>query len=147
MSKFNGIEYDEPLTDIEVITICPYCSKKFLNKQSYRNHIVRGYCSMCDIKTGKSLSEEIKISSNYLEKKRYMSKADEMFEELGYENIIDNDNYIQYEFEGIYMDNEIIFDLKGKTIKKEYSTGESQEINIQEIQAINEKCKELDWLQ
>lgn len=76
-----------------------------------------------------------------------MSKADEMFEELGYENIIDNDNYIQYEFEGIYMDNEIIFDLKGKTIKKEYSTGESQEINIQEIQAINEKCKELDWLQ
>jgi len=44
------------------------------------------------------------------------------------------------------VDNEIKFDLKGKTILKEYSTGESQEITIQELQAINKKCQELGWL-
>ena len=75
-----------------------------------------------------------------------MSEADEMFKELGYEILINNNLYIQYEFEGIYMDNEIKFDLKGKTILKEYSCGESREITMQELQAINEKCKELGWL-
>lgn len=44
------------------------------------------------------------------------------------------------------MDNEIKFDLKGKTILKEYSTGESQEITIQELQAINKKVEELGWM-
>lgn len=72
--------------------------------------------------------------------------ADEMFEELGYKILIENNHYIQYEFEGIYMDNEIKFDLKGKTILKEYSTGESQEITMPELQAINKKCEELKWI-
>ncbi len=75
-----------------------------------------------------------------------MRIADEMFEKLGYEKIIDNVDFIQYEFEGIYMDNEIRFDLKARTITKEYSNGESQEISLQELQAINKKCKELGWL-
>lgn len=66
MSKFNGVEYDEPLTDIEIITVCPYCHKKFLNKKSYRNHIVKGYCIMCDTKTGKSLAEETRIPLDLL---------------------------------------------------------------------------------
>ena len=80
-----------------------------------------------------------------------MSEADKMFEELGYEKIVEDSIYIQYEFEGFYMDNvpflnEIKFDLKGKTILKEYSNGDSQEITLQELQAINKKCEELGWL-
>lgn len=76
-----------------------------------------------------------------------MSKADEMFEELGYKILFKDKNIIQYEFEGVYMDNEIKFDLKGKTVLKEYSTGESQEITMQELQAINKECKELGWIE
>lgn len=72
--------------------------------------------------------------------------ADEMFEKLGYEILFKDKNIIQYELEGKYMDNEIRFDLKGKTVLKEYSTGESQEISIQELQAINKKCEELGWI-
>ena len=75
-----------------------------------------------------------------------MSKSDKMFKDLGYEKIIANIDTIQYEFEGFYMDNEIRFDLKARTIIKEYSNGESQEISIQELQAINEFCKERRWL-
>lgn len=76
-----------------------------------------------------------------------MKTADKTFEELGYKILFKDKDIIQYEFEGVYMDNEIKFDLKGKTILKEYSTGESQEITIQELQAINKKCKELGWIQ
>lgn len=72
--------------------------------------------------------------------------ADEMFEELGYKILFEDKKIIQYEFEGIYMDNEIKFDLKGKTVLKEYSTGESQEISTQELQAINKKVEELGWI-
>lgn len=72
--------------------------------------------------------------------------ADEMFKELGYEILFKNEKMIQYEFEGVYMDNEIKFDLKGKTVLKEYSTGESQEITIEELQAINKKVEELGWI-
>lgn len=71
--------------------------------------------------------------------------ADEMFEELGYKILFEDKKEIQYEFEGIYMDNEIKFDLKEKTVLKEYSTGESQEISTQELQAINKKVEELGW--
>lgn len=73
--------------------------------------------------------------------------ADEMFEELGYKILFEDKKIIQYEFEGIYMDNEIKFDLKGKTVLKEYSTGESQEISTQELQAINKKVHELGWIE
>lgn len=76
-----------------------------------------------------------------------MKTADEIFEELGYKILFKDKDIIQYEFEGVYTDNEIKFDLKGKTILKEYSTGESQEITIQELQAINQKCKELGWIE
>ena len=75
-----------------------------------------------------------------------MQTADEMLKKLGYQILFKDDKTIQYEFEGIYMDNEIKFDLKGKTVLKEYSTGESQEITMQELQAINKKCEELKWI-
>lgn len=75
-----------------------------------------------------------------------MSKADKLLKELGYEKIIENKNIVQYEFEGFYMDDEIKFDIKGKTVLKEYSDGESQEITMQELKAINKKCEELGWI-
>lgn len=74
-----------------------------------------------------------------------METADEMFEELGYEILFKNEKMIQYEFEGFYMDTEIKFDLKGKIVLKEYSTGESQEITMEELQVINKKVEELGW--
>lgn len=64
----------------------------------------------------------------------------------GYKVLFENKETIQYEFDGFYIDNEIKFDLKGKTVLKEYSTGESQEITMQELQAINKKCQELGWV-
>lgn len=65
MPKFNGIKYKETVKDIVVIDVCQYCSKKFLNKKSYRNHILGGYCFNCDIKTGKSV--DIGIPLEWLE--------------------------------------------------------------------------------
>ena len=44
-----------------------------------------------------------------------MSEADKMFERLGYKILFEDDEHIQYEFEGLYMDNEIIIYKKGKT--------------------------------
>ena len=75
-----------------------------------------------------------------------MSKADEMFEELGYEKIIESNVRIDYEKEGQFFDKEIVFELIDKIICVELGTGESANINMQELQAINEKCKELRWL-
>lgn len=43
--KINGLEVNKPITLLEeIIYACPYCSKKFLNKGSYYNHIKGKYC-------------------------------------------------------------------------------------------------------
>lgn len=69
-----------------------------------------------------------------------MNKADEMFEELGF-----------YKEEGLYeiqyttRDNQITFDKRNNTIVV-YSNDYDDKINMKELQAINEKCKELGWL-
>ena len=74
-----------------------------------------------------------------------MSKADEMFKKLGYE--IDS----TYEINGhlYYYKNDIIidFDLDRRSFYK-YSCLNSCrcEITIEELQAINEFCKERGWL-
>lgn len=75
-----------------------------------------------------------------------MSEADKMFEELVYKKIIENKIKILYEKEGRFWDKEIRFDLMDKQIRVEMSTGDSEPITIQELQAINKKCKELGWL-
>ena len=72
--------------------------------------------------------------------------ADEMFEELGYEKIIESNVRIDYEREGLYFDKEIVFGLIDKIICVELGTGESTNINMQELQAINKKCQELGWI-
>lgn len=76
-----------------------------------------------------------------------MSKADEMFEKLGYEKIIESNVRIDYEKEGQFFDKEIVFELIDKIICVELGTGESANINMQELQAINLKCKELEWIE
>ena len=74
-----------------------------------------------------------------------MSKADEMFEKLGYEIIIDDENTLNYELEGFYMDKEIVFEKLDKSISIGYSNGDTCYITMQELQSINEKVKELGW--
>lgn len=69
-----------------------------------------------------------------------MSKADEMFEELGYEKIEEKD-YIAYieDSEDSMFRIEIYFHLDNKKVQI-YNA-----ISLKELQAINEKCKELGW--
>lgn len=80
-----------------------------------------------------------------------MSEADKIFEELCYEKE-ENFEYIRfrkYIFESEFQD--IIFDLEHNLINY---TREDMEhyititaiISIQELKAINQKCKELGWL-
>ena len=76
-----------------------------------------------------------------------MSKADEMFKELGYKKYInDSKTKIRYIFEG--ADN-IIFDLEIETVKAYIWNDGTRELvkslNKEELQAINEKVKELGW--
>lgn len=75
-----------------------------------------------------------------------MSKADEMLVDLKYEIIVETNQKIQYEYTGLYFDREIIFDLTDKSVLCELSTGESMSVTMQELQAINLKCRELGWI-
>ena len=76
-----------------------------------------------------------------------MSKADEMFEELGYEkfysinnidNVPNNICYCTDEFE-------IKFNMIYEVIDFEKKKAHYSSITMQELQAINEKVKELGW--
>ena len=69
-----------------------------------------------------------------------MSKADEMFEELG-TNKIDNCDFCVYEGK-INSISRILFNKIEKSIIFEGFNA----IRMQELQAINEKAKELGWL-
>lgn len=70
-----------------------------------------------------------------------MLKADEMFEKMEFYK-----NEGLYEIQYITRDNQITFDKRNNTIVI-YSDDYDDKINMQELQAINEKCKELGWLQ
>lgn len=71
-----------------------------------------------------------------------MSKADEMFEKLGYKknehNYAITGKVISYESDDL---SPIDFVFQSEEIKIWHIT-----INIELLQAINEKCKELRWL-
>lgn len=72
--------------------------------------------------------------------------ADEMFEELGYETSEKLKNGIVYLKEEEDEDIEISFidyDDYGKTVEVDKF---SNLITMQELQAINKKCKELGWI-
>ena len=80
-------------------------------------------------------------------------KADKMFEELGYKKITKNFyNYMEYtKKENKDTDLVISFDGQSKTFMCAiYPFNEiksrSLATNMEELQAINQKCKELGWL-
>ena len=83
-----------------------------------------------------------------------MSKADEMFEKLGYcnKNQMSVD-CIEYEKPDLKVQNKeyfIVFNLIDNTVIKTLYDWENDEeypseITMQELQAINEKVKELGW--
>lgn len=76
--------------------------------------------------------------------KEEKSKADEMFKKLGYEIVINNGNYIKY-----FKDDENVYYFL-KDVKEFYKSGEYDGMcgntTMQELQAINQKVKELEWL-
>ena len=105
-----------------------------------------------------------------------MSEADEMFEKLGYKKFDNHPEVektepnkwttqdrrvIEYKQEetikGIFYTSFIRFHIEGKVIEigasgKRESYGEMSKyinpiLNIEELQAINKKCKELGWIE
>lgn len=77
--------------------------------------------------------------------------ADEMFEELGYKKITEHKEFSMFT-KGML---EITFHKKDKSIAINTDSGEEifgnriydfTEITFKELQAINKKCKELNWL-
>ena len=70
-----------------------------------------------------------------------MSKADEMFEELEYEKLTNCENWIICGFRSLSNYNRIWF-TKEKTIGGKLC----DDLTMQELQIINEKCKELGWV-
>ena len=81
-----------------------------------------------------------------------MSKADELFKELGYEKADESFSSILYEknislSERVY----IYFKLDEKLVQAEYVDDDyemrgASYLNMQELKAINQKCKEMGWL-
>lgn len=81
--------------------------------------------------------------------KEEKSQADKMFEELGYENIEKSNRYLRYSTDNLYGEH-IDFELKTKRVR---CTSVSTQRNVhfryvymKELQAINQKCKELKWI-
>lgn len=76
----------------------------------------------------------------------HIKTADEMLKNLGYEKVTD-DKY-SFEYRKILDDDlfEIDFWKEDKTISKNYYR-EIGYITLQELQAINKKCKELGWIE
>lgn len=73
--------------------------------------------------------------------------ADELFEELGYEIIVNDEITLIYKNGVIGMDKEIVLEKANRGITISYSTGDSCYMNMQELQAINQKCKEMGWIE
>lgn len=78
-----------------------------------------------------------------------MSEADKMFNELGYKKFT-SDDCIMY-MKNLFM---ITFIIPNKNFITEYKQGDYNfpkirpfEINMQELQAIIQKCKELRWIE
>ena len=82
-----------------------------------------------------------------------MSEADKLFKDLVYEKIIDNDREITYRYKRYELDewleDFITFKKKYKLFAKYYEDSNdiqySELCSMQELKAINLKCKELGW--
>ena len=71
-------------------------------------------------------------------------KADKMLKELGYEKQEESIFGLVYRNKNNYA--EITFDLYDETICASINDDESVYLSMEELQAINQKCKELGWL-
>ena len=69
--------------------------------------------------------------------------ADEMFEELGYENYEDLYSYNYYSRE---LDLLIILSTNSKEVHIRKDEDMLASISMQELKAINKKCEELGWI-
>lgn len=81
-----------------------------------------------------------------------MSEADELFEKLGFNQINSKPTFIEY-FNRNYSwgaYERVKIDYKNKRIVRDAKTGQGNRairyITMQELQAINQKCKELGWI-
>lgn len=74
-----------------------------------------------------------------------MSKADEMFKELGYVKIRDDERFIKYKKK--YKNDNIVMDKETKDFIKNFDSEYWKAVTMQELQAINEKCRELGWIE
>lgn len=76
-------------------------------------------------------------------------KADEMLKKLGYEKIEESKRYLRYSTDKRYGEH-IDFELKLKQVRCTRVTCQGNThfkyFSMQELQAINEKVKELGWL-
>lgn len=75
-------------------------------------------------------------------KKLQELSADEMFDELGYKISKNNNKEIEF----TYCEETINFWLKEKEVSKDIY-GSIDFITIDELKAINKKCKELGWIE
>lgn len=73
-----------------------------------------------------------------------MSKADEMFEKLRYKKS-ETDNTIRYKYKETLLEDKFEFEIFFSKISKLVFIKGKDGINMQELQAINEKVKELGW--
>ena len=71
-------------------------------------------------------------------------KAKEMFKKLGYKKISDSVNWLIYNFDEIF---EIRFYKPQQDISIYYYDETVNSIDMEELQAIIQQCKELGWLE
>ena len=71
-------------------------------------------------------------------------KAKEMFKKLGYKKISDSVNWLIYNFDEIF---EIRFYKPQQDISIYYYDETFNSIDMEELQAIIQQCKELGWLE
>ena len=81
--------------------------------------------------------------------KEKKSKADEMFEKLGYKKLYENEYEIKYIYENTELGDNftfiVLFSKKAKIIWHRDTVENAIGIDIKLLQAINEKVKELGW--
>lgn len=72
-------------------------------------------------------------------------KADEMFEELGYTQYIDEIGNIEfYKYETLFCQDDLCNIIRFYIDSEE--VGVNKILSMKELQAINEKCKKLGWV-
>lgn len=75
-----------------------------------------------------------------------MSKADEMLFDLGYKKVDLDFLFSRFweQWENVDLEKTISFNTEDKYLK--FEDENEYGISIQELQAINEKCRELGWI-